>query len=62
MKGKFFCDVCNHWFNSESDDEKAICTGCKEDVLDTGPGYESVGDEQTDDLFGLDHYGTLDDA
>lgn len=47
MPSKFFCDVCDHWFHTESDTE-AVCPGCHENVLPDPT-------DDLDDLFGLDH-------
>jgi hypothetical protein len=48
MVGKYFCDVCDHWFNSDSSDEAAQCPGCGVDVLD-------IGEEQPLNGYGHDH-------
>lgn len=56
MKGKFFCDVCDHWFVADSADEKAVCPGCREDVLDATPDEPPEETRHLDDMFGLDSY------
>jgi hypothetical protein len=59
--GRFFCDVCDHWFFSESKDDKAVCSGCGEDVLDTSTNPPERVIRSTDELFGLDSYSDYED-
>lgn len=56
MKGRFFCDVCDHWFDAVSTDDRAVCTGCGEDVLEVSPDEPPDYDKDLDDMFGLDSY------
>jgi len=56
MKGKFFCDVCDHWFVADSDDERAECPTCREDVLEVTPDEPPEDDDHLDSMFGLDSY------
>lgn len=58
MFGTYFCDVCSMEFEAESNDHRAECPGCKEDVLDVAGDYTEARDDEAASLrdLGLDTY------
>jgi hypothetical protein len=40
MIGEFYCDVCSRGFRVDSDDGRAVCPDCDEDVIDVNGEYD----------------------